>query len=318
MSKVSIIVPIFQVEKYLGECIESLINQSYKNLEIILVDDGAQDNCPFICNKWSKKDSRIKVIHKKNGGLSDARNAGLDIATGDYIIFVDSDDYVNKRFIEKLLRTAVKNNVMIVQCGYLQVTDSGEILKKVTHGNSYFLNSKKMITELKTDNCIENTVVWNKIYKRELFKEIRFPYGKINEDEYTTYKLLDLAKNIYIINEPLYYYRYNHNSIMGKKFNLKRLDIIDGLKERIDYFKDKDMDLYYASIELFILNIMNIYKEVEENFKDRDDILNDLKADFNNYLKLINLKRLSTKNKIKIILFKIKPELYFYLKKIKE
>lgn len=192
---ISVIVPIYNVEKYLNKCIESIINQSYSNLEIILVDDGSKDSSGIMCDSYILKDKRIKVIHKENGGLSDARNVGLDKAKGEYIVFIDSDDWIDEKMIEILYNIIKKNNSDISICDYFlayneEIQTQKEDIEIINLSN---IEALKTIYDKDLGVCM--IVAWNKLYKRNLFKDdIRYPYGKIHEDEFTTYKLLYKAK----------------------------------------------------------------------------------------------------------------------------
>ena len=217
---ISVIVPIYNVENYLVRCIESIINQTYSNLEIILVDDGSPDKCSIICDEYAKKDSRIKVIHKKNGGLSDARNAGLDIATGEYIGFVDSDDYIDKNMYKEMINELIEKNADIVSCAINNIySDRTEIIN---------IDEEIYDAELALKNLILgkniNQTVWNKLYKKEVIGNILFEKGKINEDEFWTYRILANSKKIITLNKPLYSYLHRASSIMGQGYSEKNLD----------------------------------------------------------------------------------------------
>ena len=184
---VSVIIPIYKVEPYLRQCVESVIAQTYKNLEIILVDDGSPDNCPKICDKYSQTDKRIKVIHKPNGGLSDARNAGIEIAKGDYLSFVDSDDVIHSQMIDTLMRPLIKDNTLGMSvCRSLNFENDDELSNKTI--NLYDFR----------DFFMKNLWVtaWGKVYKKELFSTIKFPVGRIHEDEFTTHKVCYETKKI--------------------------------------------------------------------------------------------------------------------------
>ena len=184
--KITIVVPVYKVEKYLRRCIESILQQTYKNIEIILVDDGSPDNCGKICDEYKEKDNRIIVIHKENGGLSDARNAGIDIATGKYIAFIDSDDYVANNFISSLYDVCIKNECEIAQCKFKRVTeDYKEEQKEISE--TTILDGKSAIKEIYGQNDVYTIVAWNKLYLKNLFNDIRYTVGKIHEDESTTY-----------------------------------------------------------------------------------------------------------------------------------
>lgn len=213
--KVSVIVPVYKVEKYLNKCVDSIISQTYKNLEIILVDDGSPDNCPRICDEYAQKDDRIKVIHKQNGGLSDARNAGIDVASGEYIAFVDSDDYINKLMIETLYKDMIVNNVDISVVGYKYVAEGEKISsdEEISTSNVRIVDKTFALTCLFGDNQIGN-YAWNKLYARELFNDIRYPKGKKMEDLGTTYLLFQKASKISLNDAKLYNYLQRGDSIV--------------------------------------------------------------------------------------------------------
>ena len=268
---VSVIVPIYMVEPYLKRAVDSIRNQTYQNLEIILVDDGSKDQCGRICDDYAKADNRIVVIHKENGGLSDARNAGLDIARGEYIMFVDSDDYIASDCVETLLGCLKEHDADVSMCSYA-VTDSTEFdesifaagrnnekekkqskewkIKTDNHksdGHEYdgsveICDRRKLLSNLYDANHRDATyfiVSWNKIYKASLWDGIRFPKGKIHEDEATTYKIYDRAKKGIYLHKPLYGYFTAPDSITRARFNIKRLQWMDALDDRIAYFENK-------------------------------------------------------------------------------
>lgn len=316
---ISVIVPIYNVEQYLDKCINSILNQTYKNIEVILVDDGSPDNCGRICDNYSKKDSRIKVIHKENGGLSDARNVGIDNANGKYICFVDSDDYIENRYIELLYKAIKENNVDIAQCGIKKISDDEILIENIGYKNDGVKKSKKMLEDLYTTNW-ENIVVWNKMYLRELFDNIRFPKGKIHEDEYTTYKILYKTENVAILNKCLYNYRQNVDSITGKKFNMKRLDILEGLKERVNFFEiNNEKKLYMLSLKLYIKKLRECYSNVKMYINDSKNIQQKIIREHNEYSKkLFKLKNISLKSRIKTKIFFISPSIFYKLVKLKK
>lgn len=241
---VSVIVPIYNVEQYLTHCINSILQQSYENLEIILVEDGSPDNSGRICDEFSTKDHRIIVIHKQNGGLSDARNAGIDIATGDYVTFVDSDDYIMPDMIESLVNILIKENIDIAQCAYKRC--QCDCIDSIKQGLSR-INEFTVYTESKMSaylrNKIISTVSWGKIYKKSLFNEIRFPVGRLHEDVFTTYKLIHRADSVAVTNYIGYIYRINENSITTSKFSPQKLDSIYGKIECAEFIEKNYPDL---------------------------------------------------------------------------
>ncbi len=243
---ISVIVPIYNVEPYLKRCIDSIINQTYKTIEIILVDDGSTDNSSKICDEYKNKDKRIKVIHKKNGGLSSARNRGLDIAKGKYITFIDSDDYVDNDYIEYLYNLIKKYKTKMSICIARVKYENGKIIDK-ENNKEMLLNQKETLEKMLYQNDI-NVSSWAKMYDRNLFKKIRFPEGKIFEDTYTTYKLVLKCNNISIGVVSKYNYMIRSNSILTSTFNLNKLSLIDAYLEMGNMSVKKYPELYKASV----------------------------------------------------------------------
>jgi glycosyltransferase involved in cell wall biosynthesis len=256
---VSLIIPIYKVEKYLKRCVDSIINQTYTNLEIILVDDGSPDNCGNICDEYAGSDSRIRVIHKPNGGLSDARNAGLDIATGEYVGFIDSDDFIHPEMFEDLYRRSRKYDADIAQCSFRRVTGD-EMVESTDADNEKVISTLEALDYIYTPFCVDYIVAWNKLYKKELFDNLRFPKSKIHEDEFTTYKLFYRSNKIVICDKKYYYYFQSPNSIIRSNFNVKKLDYAEAIEERIAFFKEKGMDHYYnLALKKYALWLLNFY-----------------------------------------------------------
>lgn len=253
---ISIIVPIYNVEAYLKKCIESICEQSYKELEIILVDDESPDNCGHICDEYAKKDTRIKVIHKKNGGISDARNAGLDIATGEYIGFVDGDDYIHPQMFEILYNGINQNDADVSICLYKKVSDKEQVVYEQYDNTDDWLviidDKDKLKYSFGEKSRVSFILLWNKLYKAKIFDEIRFPYGKTHEDQFTTYKTIHLADKVAYTKKELYYYIQRQGSIMHSDFSKKRLDDLDALKEKLElYEKTNRFDWYEKNLELY-------------------------------------------------------------------
>ncbi len=242
---ISVIVPVYKVEKYLNKCIESIVNQTYKNLEIILVDDGSPDECGKICDNYAQKDMRIKVIHKENGGLSDARNAGINISNGKYISFIDSDDYIDLEYIELLYKTIKKDKSDMAISSHKVIYENGTILEKATKEKS-ILEPKEVLKRILYDDGIDLSA-WAKLYKIELFEEIRYPKGRLFEDAATTYKLVDKCKKISIISKSTYNYIIRGNSITNVNFSEKKMDLIISTEEMCNYIKKKYPDLEEAA-----------------------------------------------------------------------
>ena len=253
---ISIIVPVYKVEQYLSRCVESILNQTFLDWELILVDDGSPDKCGDICDYYASKDSRVKVIHKENGGLSDARNAGIDIARGNYLAFVDSDDIIHPQMYELLYNSLKKTNSDISECGYMRF--EGQVnFDELGDKSEEFVCSGMEALELLIQESKFKIPVWNKLYKRELFSDIRFPKGKIHEDQFTTYKVFYLAKKLSHINIPMYFYFINTGGIM-KNLNIEqRFHFIEALKERTEFFKHIDSEnLYFSSMEILFFQLL--------------------------------------------------------------
>ncbi len=218
---ISVIIPIYKVEAYLEECIRSVVCQTHPDLEIILVDDGSPDGCGAICDSWAARDSRIRVIHKKNGGLSDARNAGLEVCTGAYIAFVDSDDWIRPDMYEKMLAALLREGADICACSILSCYPDRQTpwgCREYTVGDS-----EKILSMLYSDTAFP-VAAWNKLYRRSCWETLRFPVGKLCEDAFTTYLLVDGAEKIVQIPDALYCYRIRPDSIMTRAFQKARMD----------------------------------------------------------------------------------------------
>lgn len=228
---ISVIVPIYKVEEYLSRCVDSIINQTYKNLEIILVDDGSPDNCPIICDDYAKRDKRIKVVHKENGGLSDARNAGMKVANGEYISFIDSDDYISLDFIKALYDTIVSEDSDIVECSVVKFYEDNHFDEYNDDLKVKNYNTVDGLSALISESPFKQHV-WNKMYKTQMISNIYFPIGKYNEDEFWTYQAFGHAERITKVNKTMYYYFQRDNSIMGERYNLRRLDALEGINNR--------------------------------------------------------------------------------------
>lgn len=238
MEKVSVIVPIYKVEAYLNKCIQSILAQTYEKLEIILVDDGSPDNCPAMCDAWAAKDSRIQVIHKENGGLSDARNAGLKVATGEYVAFIDSDDYIAPDFIQKLFDALITGGADIAECATEFVDEAGTVLRSRNAADVSCMGREEALRRLVLEDGVYQTV-WNKLYCRDVIAGILFETGKYNEDEFWTYRIFDRMEKLAVVREPLYYYLQRRGSIIGVGYNIRRLD---GLEAR--YFRMIELQKY--------------------------------------------------------------------------
>lgn len=248
---ISVIVPVYKVEAYLDKCISSIVSQTYTNLEIILVDDGSPGNCPAICDSWAVNDNRIKVIHKANGGLSDARNAGMAIATGELMGFIDSDDWVEPEMYQLLYENLVTNDCDISACGVQMDWEDGASSRMLTQDGSCVLNTEDAMRAIIEESWLKQPV-WYKLYKTELVRGILFPVGKYHEDVFWSYQAVGQAKKVCIFDQPCYHYIQRSGSIMGESYSLKRLDSLEAVAKRLHFVQGKMPQLEsVAKINLF-------------------------------------------------------------------
>ena len=312
---ISVIVPVYRVEKYLERCVKSILFQTYKNLEVILVDDGSPDQCPAICDACAEKDARVKVIHQENKGLSGARNAGIDAASGEYLAFVDSDDYVSPHFIEELYQLLQDTGCAIGQCRFSYVKGDG----LVEEGDSAFCiyRGESLMEQLygpeEKATCF--VVAWNKLYRAELFKEtgIRYPEGRIHEDEATTYRLFHEAKKLAFLDRALYgYYTENGGSITSV-FSTKRLQWLTAHEERIAFFKKNGYEkLLPAAYRKLCDACITFYFRCTEQVKDAEELKKELRKRLETYRAngAAWIAALPLKTRMGYELFSMSPGLY--------
>ena len=312
---ISVIVPVYRVEEYLERCVKSILSQTYKNLEVILVDDGSPDQCPAICDACAEKDARVKVIHQENKGLSGARNAGINAASGEYLAFVDSDDYVSPHFIEELYQLLKDTGCAIGQCRFSYVKGEG----LVEEGDSAFCiyRGESLMEQLygpeEKATCF--VVAWNKLYRAELFKEtgIRYPEGRIHEDEATTYRLFHEAKKLAFLDRALYgYYTENGGSITSV-FSAKRLQWLTAHEERIAFFKKNGYEkLLPAAYRKLCDACITFYFRCTEQVKDAEELKKELRKRLETYRAngAAWIAALPLKTRIGYELFSMSPGLY--------
>lgn len=245
---ISVIVPVYKVEPYLDKCVSSIVNQTYTNLEIILVDDGSPDNCPAMCDAWAGKDSRIRVIHKTNGGLSDARNAGMAVATGELMAFVDSDDWIAPDMCEYLYQRLTEDNSDISACGVQMVWEDETTPRLLTCAGDCILSHEEAMRALIEESWLKQPV-WYKLYKTALVRDILFPKGKYHEDVFWSYQAVGRAKKVSVSDRIGYYYLQRGGSIMGEGYSVKRLDAIEAKEQRCAYMRKRFPALSALSIK---------------------------------------------------------------------
>ena len=292
----SVIVPVYRVEQYLDRCVESIVGQTYPNLEIILVDDGSPDNCPAMCDGWAEKDSRIRVIHKPNGGLSSARNAGIDAAAGRYLAFVDSDDYIGPNMYETMISAMERTGAGIACCGRYIVRGGIQRPMHCMDRETVF-SPAEAIKELLLCGCVEESAC-DKVYERQLFRDLRFPVGEINEDIVIMPRLLDRSRKIVHVGKPFYYYWQEGASITRSSCSSKKriiLDHLDGIEqflqtvhpELLPYFAALQAR-YCQSILYLLLDNPRVRQEYQADYRE---FYARFRESFPQYVKLAPVER---------------------------
>lgn len=310
---ISIIVPIYNVEKYIHKCINSIINQTYKNIEVILVDDGSTDRCSEICDEFAKKDNRIKVIHQKNSGLSEARNTGIENSSGEYLLFIDSDDYIEVCTCEHLIKCLSKEKVDIIQFKkriYFENKPT-EILDKdisSTNHENYKVYNRSTAYDMYMNNKEFTREAWDKLYSKKLFDNIKFPKDRLAEDLATTYKLILNSNKLAVLDIELYNYLIRSNSIMGQKSIKLMEDACKGHLEIYNFNKVHYRKYIKVSLSNYFNNLVKLYcrldflnkKEYEYRLKEIEDII-----------KGIKLKEINLKSKLVFLLLKLNKKIFF-------
>ena len=259
---ISVIVPVYQVEEYLERCVDSILNQSYHNLEIVLVDDGSTDKGGEICDRYSVQNANVKVIHQKNQGLSAARNTGIEASTGEWICFVDSDDYIEENMLEILQRTSVEDLSDMVICGFVRCDDEDHVIK-VKSFERQCIDSYEALKRGMAESLF--SAAWNKLIRRECLGAIRFPKGKIYEDEFTTYRIVDRCEKISLIDREFYHYTLRIGSITQNSYTVKNLDAMEAFYLKYLYFKEKGAD--YQRLKLSAGDVFaGLYYKCKESF----------------------------------------------------
>lgn len=264
MAQISVIVPVYKVEKYINRCVDSILLQTFVDFELILIDDGSPDDCGKICDKYALSDSRIHVIHKENGGLSDARNAGIDWAfansDSEWIAFIDSDDWIHPNYLEILFEGAVENKVSLSMCRFNEtdIENNCTQIEKAslsTPKEGFFPLGKKITAH-----------AWGKLYEKELFREIRYPYGKLYEDMFTTHKILFSLSQIAITESKLYNYFVNPDSIVRSHWSYRQLDQIEAYEvDLLPFFKSYSQELYSIVKSQYIKALLDQYKWAKDD-----------------------------------------------------
>lgn len=255
---ISVIVPVFNVEPYIEQCIKSIVDQTYKKIEIILVDDGSSDQGGAICDCWAASDDRIRVIHQDNQGLSAARNAGLAISKGEYISFIDSDDWIEMDMLEVLHERITDSESDIVICGVMVEYESGSSSKEFNKDEIF--TSKEALISLLSGSEVKDQV-WDKLYRRSAIGTVQFPIGKFHEDLYWSYQVIVNVDRISLVSKSFYHYRQRSTSIMGMGYSIRRLDAMEAKKERFEFFEQYDNELALLAYSDCLLSCFYHYQK---------------------------------------------------------
>lgn len=309
--EISIIVPVYNAEKYLKECVDSILKQTFNNFELILIDDGSNDKSMEICENYRKMDSRVKVISKKNGGAASARNLGLDIARGRYIGFVDSDDIIHNRMYEVLYITAIENSSDIVICDFEYVYDRDINLLGNIETDKYINNFTNIeaLDELCRAKDITFITPCNKLYSKKLFEHLRYIEGKICEDEFIAHRIFYNSKVTTYITLKLYYYFQSENSVMRSEFSIKKLESIESIKDRVEFFQMiNDNNLRYKAEKLYVNVFLRDYYKAKRLLNGIDNELKVYRKDFiSKTFNFIKNPLFTLKEKIMFLVFLIMP-----------
>lgn len=261
---ISVIVPVYNVEKYLDRCVKSILSQSFSDFELLLVDDGSPDRCGEMCDEYAKGDSRIKAFHKRNGGLSDARNFGIEKALGEYLMFVDSDDYIHEQMLETLHRLITENDADLAVCSAMDVFEGKEVTQ-VREIREFTLNKTESYKYMLRGDGLPSAC--NKLYKRQTVGEVRFPVGKLYEDGFFTPQILKRVEKTAVTSRPMYYYFRRADSITTKPFRKGDLDVI----EAYDICVRQVRELCPEALPFAEFRYRNAYFNVLDKMLMRDD-----------------------------------------------
>lgn len=306
MSLISVIVPVYKVERYIHRCVDSILNQTFWDYELFLVDDGSPDNCGKICDEYATKDSRIYVIHKENGGLSDARNVAIDKAKGDYLTFVDSDDYIAENHFETLYNSLINTDADISMCNITSFSDE-------KYDDSFYNPTDKLLilNGVEVFSTINRPNAQAKLYKRYLFDKIRYPIGRLYEDTFIWHDVLAKSKRIVLTGCNTYYYLIRSDSIMHQEYKLQFTDIIDAIQLRVNKLEELGLQQLADDNREFIYSRVGaafafLDASVPENRKRLDEIKAIYDAEYPRLMKTTD----NLKQKFRYVLLKKSPTIH--------
>lgn len=309
---ISVIVPIYRVEKYLPACIDSILNQTFTDFELILVDDGSPDRCPEICDETAKRDARVRVIHQANAGLSAARNAGIEAAHGAWLSFVDSDDYIAPQFYEKLYQTAQRTDADCVMCSVQNVDESGKpIDSALMRVADEVKTGQEVLRKIGRDDVTPYLTAWNKLYRRKLFNTLRYPAGRQNEDVFVFAELFCQVQRAVCVAEPLYFYRKRIGSIMNSVVTLRNLDEMWAYVNCFEHLQQDDEESTLKETEKRVFaKLTGVYYRVTEEDRHSNKMKQAKKAQWNIAMRLMKQGQLDLRSLARTLLFQALPGVY--------
>lgn len=311
--ELSIIVPIYKVEKYLKECVDSILNQTFTDFELILVDDGSPDDCPKMCDSYAQQDDRIRVIHQKNKGLSAARNVGIEMARGRWLGFIDSDDFVAPDFYEKLLAAAEAATADCAICSIQFVQEDGQLIQTPAEMciKDGVCTGKEVLNTIARRVNTPYAVAWNKIYRRDVFKTMRYPEGRANEDVFVFGELFSTVKTVAQIKEQLYYYRQREGSIMRSRCTVRNLDSMWSFVSCYEYFEAHgESDLLAETEKKIFAKLTNVYYQLSREERRSKAVKEAKRKQFQIAKKLRQRHLLSARAFFRTMMFQFFPDIY--------
>ena len=314
---ISVIVPVYRVEKYLPACIDSILNQTFTDFELILVDDGSPDRCPEICDETAKRDARVRAIHQANQGLSAARNAGIEAAHGAWLSFVDSDDFLAPDFLETLHDAAVRAGADCVLCGVQLTDEAGQKIGQLLSVADGMRTGRSILETLCRAPEITYLVAWNKLYRRDVFQTLRYPVGMQNEDTYLAAELFDTVQTVICVSKPMYFYRQRADSIMHTAVTTRNLDRMWAFEHCFAYFEAHGLEALMPDAEKkMFAKLTGVYYRLPKEERQSDAVRQAKKAQWNAAMRLMKRGKLSARALARTLAFHAAPGLYGWRMKV--
>lgn len=308
---ISVIVPVYRVEKYLPACIDSILNQTFTDFELILVDDGSPDRCPEICDETAKRDARVRAIHQANQGLSAARNAGIEAAHGAWLSFVDSDDFLAPDFLETLHDAAVRAGADCALCGVQLTDEAGQKIGQPLSVADGVRTGRSILETLCRAPEITYLVAWNKLYRRDVFQTLRYPVGMQNEDTYLAAELFDTVQTVICVSKPMYFYRQRADSIMHTAVTTRNLDRMWAFEHCFAYFEARGLEALMPDAEKkMFAKLTGVYYRLPKEERQSDAVRQAKKAQWNAAMRLMKRGKLSARALARTLLFQALPGVY--------